>query len=515
MPIDPSIPLQAGQPSGPFGPDLKQIFSLQKMAQEMQARQLVMQQEQQGQNALRQVFGNPQSIDPATGLPRPQALGPVIQAYPELGMNLLRDIGKTRETDLRTQLLGQKVQDEHRNWAIDQIAVPAVAKYREVLQQSGNQQLAQTEAQKVYSEALANVKADGRLGSAASQLLPTFDYSNATANILGRKGLEKAAEMDLKAQEPPTPYQKGRLEIEQQRADQEALRDIARQQADRKKGGLASAKEITVFDDKGDAVESIAAVDDPDPTNPSKLKHFGTDSPVVVPPGGHIGVGKSTVAILGSRESQMLQRQLGSGVQASKAIKDIVALPQSATRGTFGGRQQGHSLLDAAKETVANTFTTQTVQAYNAITPGLTRSLALIDSQGLSPGQNFTDSFKAEMLAEGDTGITKLLKLARQREIVDGGMETLLTNPRLGKEQKDKAQAIMDSMKEAIPWTPIDVIQLMNAPPGTSLRDLGVGKVEVKPVQAETDPEKAKKQWADAPSGTVFVDQYGNRYPKP
>lgn len=540
--VDPSIALQAGRNLPQFGPDLQQVITLQRLAQDMQARQFALQQEQQGQNALRQVFGNQQNIDPSSGLPRPQALAPVMQANPELGMNLLRDIGKTRETDLRMQLVGQKVQDEHRNWAIDQIAVPAVAKYRDVLQQTGNQEHAQTEAQKVYSEGLGTVKADGRLGASASQLSPTFDFARANANIMGRKGLEKAAEMDLKAQEPPTPYQRQEIDVRRGELTERQRHDIAGEHGAKKgKEGLAAAKEITVFDDKGNALENIAAVDDPDPNNPSKLKHFGTDKPVVIPEGGHVGVGKSTVAILGSRESQLLQRQLGSGVQASKAIKDIVALPSTVSRGVFGGRRQGEGLMDAAKETLTTALTTQDVQAYNAITPGVTRSLALIDSQGLSPGANFTESFNAEMLKEGDTQFTKLLKLSRQREIVDAGMETLLTNPRLGQSQKDKAQEVKDSMAAAVPWTPIDVINLMRAPKGATLRDVAAQKglapegavlpptagsaegaaAPIPPatspppplptggVRASQDPAAARKQWREAPSGTIFYDETG------
>lgn len=63
-------------------------------AQQVQA----VRRQQQGQMALRQIFSNPDSIDPTTGLPKPEAVRTVMQVDPELGMKLQ---DQTLETQAR------------------------------------------------------------------------------------------------------------------------------------------------------------------------------------------------------------------------------------------------------------------------------------------------------------------------------------------------------------------------------------------------------------------------------
>lgn len=269
---------------------------------------------------------------------------------------------------------------------------------------------------------------------------------------------------------------------------------------------LSPSKEIAVIDKDGHAVKRIAARESM--TEAGKWVDSSTGAPVEIPPGGKIDVGPAAnAAMIGSRESALLQRQLGAGIQASKAIATVVKLGTDASTGVMGGRGQEPGILNATKETLANHLTSQVVQFYNALMPGLSRSLAFIDSQGLQPGVKFTDSFNAEQLREGDLPLTKLMKLARQREIVEAGMETLLTNPRIAPEQREKAGEVMRSMEKSVPWTPSDVVALSQSNNRrATLRDFGVKAT------GRTDEAAAPASPAGGPPSGGEVIQNGWRY---
>lgn len=171
-------------------------------------------------------------------------------------------------------------------------------------------------------------------------------------------------------------------------------------------------------------------------------------------------VGSLKVGLLGANESAQLNRVLMGGNQVAKALGNIVNIPITSSSGIFGGRGQGPSLFEAGKESLTNTMTTQEVQSYNTLTAGIRRSLAAIESAGLSPTNSLMHMMDAVTLKQGDTNFTKILKLAETRQIVEAGYEVVLSNPRVSESQKKQAQKALDDIREHVPFTPLQVLQL-------------------------------------------------------
>lgn len=81
MPSDPGIILAAGNIQGPQPQDVMSAFGFAQQIRQMQRQE-------QGQNALRQIFTNPNSIDPKTNLPTPEAIRGIMQVDPDMGIKM-------------------------------------------------------------------------------------------------------------------------------------------------------------------------------------------------------------------------------------------------------------------------------------------------------------------------------------------------------------------------------------------------------------------------------------------
>lgn len=173
--------------------------------------------------------------------------------------------------------------------------------------------------------------------------------------------------------------------------------------------------------------------------------------------------GKADINLAGGRESVFINRVVQAGNQAAADLENIAKLPISTSRGIFGGRGQGKSLFEAAKETLATSMTTQDVQSYNVLATGFQRTLAAIEASGLAPSGQLTHQMDAVIFKEGDTNFTKLQKMAQIRQIVEKGMESTLSNPRVPKETKDHVKQIMDKIERAVPFTQLDLLGLQES----------------------------------------------------
>jgi len=185
--------------------------------------------------------------------------------------------------------------------------------------------------------------------------------------------------------------------------------------------------------------------------------------------------GKIGISLTGSRESTFINRVVNSGSQAAADLANVVALPMSASRGIFGGRGQGKGLLDAAQESLTNKMTTQEVQSYNVVATGFQRALAAIEGMGLAPTNALMHQMEGIIFKEGDTNMTKLLKLAQTRQIVDKGLEVIVTNPRVDEETKKLVKKTLDNLNSSVPFTPSDVLKLEGLQatnPKATLRDV-------------------------------------------
>lgn len=198
---------------------------------------------------------------------------------------------------------------------------------------------------------------------------------------------------------------------------------------------------------------------------------------------------------MGNREAVQVSRVLGGANQAMNDLKNVVQMPLTASSGFFGGRKQGPGLFDAGREVLANKMTSQEAQSYNVLSAGFQRSLAAIEAMGLMPNGTLTHQMDAVVFKEGDSQLTKLQKFAQTRQIVDAGLETIMSNPRMPEAQKEEARRIRTELNNAVPFTQTDLIKLQNAQlenPNATLKD----------VQAANPSLAAKPAAASVPTAT-------------
>lgn len=171
--------------------------------------------------------------------------------------------------------------------------------------------------------------------------------------------------------------------------------------------------------------------------------------------------GPADKARLGAREGVMFQRVLSSANAGLNDLKNISELPVGASSGIMGiGSSPGHSVMASARDALRNKLSSQEVQDYNTMIAGLSRNLSTIETAGLAPNGSITASMDSIMLRDGDSGVTKLRKLAQGRQIIERGLETNLANPKLPQTQKDIVQKILTGVQGAIPFTQHDITEL-------------------------------------------------------
>jgi hypothetical protein len=200
----------------------------------------------------------------------------------------------------------------------------------------------------------------------------------------------------------------------------------------------------------------------PDGTPGKQIYMLDSSSGKVVPYGAPTAGGKG--AGLDSRSGALFQRVLSSANEATAAIDNITNLPFGASSGILGvGASPGVSWLAATKGVLTNKLAPQEVQSYMTMLPGLAKNLAMVESGGLQTAQGLNDVFGKLELREGDTGYTKLHKLAEYRQVVEKGIEPYLHNPKIPPEQKEEIQTMIDGLRNAVPFSHNDVTGLERA----------------------------------------------------
>lgn len=273
-------------------PDLKQIITMQALAQRMQ----LVQSELQGQNALRALYSNPQNLHPVTGEPTPQAMNQLMQVAPQTGLDFQGTILQNRERQQRAALVGTKVRDDNRTWALQTVAEPSVARYREMLSATGSKDAAQAEAQKVFSDNREKAMADGRLSPDERQMLPTtFNLSQSEANLLGLKGV-----------------------LEEQRKNQAAARqDRGEARQERAEGRQEDVATSTIEHQRAMEEQGRYQVkEDPNTGRPYMINTKTGDTKPVAPPGGQPDTGDPTTELRGEEFLKTLDPARAAQVKA-------------------------------------------------------------------------------------------------------------------------------------------------------------------------------------------------------
>jgi hypothetical protein len=257
----------------------------------------------------------------------------------------------------------------------------------------------------------------------------------------------------------------------------------------------------------------------PDPADPTsqvqgvyKLPTKGDEQPTFTP-GINLTGKPAAGGAMGSREGVQFQRVVNAGNSATTALKNIAELPSTTSSGWFGPRQPGHSLMGAAKESLANTLTSQDVQSYNTMVTGVARNLSTLETSGLAPSGSFTDSMNSTILKEGDTEITKLRKMAEIRQIIETNLEPSLHNPRLPKEMQEYVRTILNNVRDTVPFSHHDITQLNSSKSGQTLQDVvtarGLNGKSSSPSAAPTAPAAPAPRIAPSlppgvPAGSMY-----------
>lgn len=452
MAVDASIPLSTN-PAAMAGPDLGKTLSLAELAQNLS----IQKQKLQSQNALKQILSNPQSYDPRTGAFTPQAIQATMAVDPAVGMQV-------REDDLEAKVKNAQI----RHYATEEgktkfdfmsgVAGIGVDAYDAAVKSGKSEQEARSAAVQARNEA---VKKNGGVISdedAAGIMATPFDPLQ--AKVFAKSNPEYSARQDKEKDQSL----REREEITSEKTEKE------RERSNKADEGLR-AQEIQVQRDKASGPQSYSAPVEIQYTDKAGKPQVALA--VYDPKGGY----RSAVGLQpiegtefkqlkggdqgpGARSEVFIKRTLSAANEGVKALQNVMELPiESTSRGFFGGRSQGTGLMEAAKETLTNKATSQEVQDYQTMVTGLTRNLAQIESAGLAPAGSLTHNMEGAILKEGDTNLTKLRKMAEARQIIEQGIEPNLHDPKIGADQKQEVQNLIESVKQAVPFTQHDLTQ--------------------------------------------------------
>ena len=206
---------------------------------------------------------------------------------------------------------------------------------------------------------------------------------------------------------------------------------------------------------------------------------------------------------LGNRAEVYFKRVTGAANQVAQAAQNIMELPADSDSGWFAHGGTPHGLLAAAKSSLQNAMTTQQVQSYNTMVPGIGRNLAAIETSGLAPGGTLSGSMENLTLKAGDSEITKMRKMAELRQIVEKGMEPNLVDPKIPDVQKAQVRDIITQIQTAIPFTHHDITVLeVSKNPNQTIADV-VRSRGLGPAGGAGGAPSAATAPAAAPSGRL------------
>lgn len=213
----------------------------------------------------------------------------------------------------------------------------------------------------------------------------------------------------------------------------------------------------------------------------------------------------------GGRAAAQVGRMMGAAKDVSTGLQNVSELPITASTGMMGllgGKQEAHGLMDATKTVLANQMTPQDVQSTKAMYVGIAKAIGTLDAGGLQTSDTFLKQIGGLLPAEGDTHMTKLLKLAELRQQADNALESQLNGPLLSSQQKVYAKKLRDDLKKSIPFTPLDVLHLdksnnPNAKISDYVKGVGLGGGNSPPADAIREL-KMRGPKADAQFDAIF-----------
>jgi len=160
QPYDPTTP----------PPDIANVF-----AQAYKIRG--MKQQEQSQNALKQLFSDPNNLDPETKEPTKNALATYAKTDPMGAMAITDQMGKVAHDRALASEEVAAANLKYDDLAQAAVRSPALKVYEDTLKATGSKDTAQAAAQRVYSEGIDEIKKGGGLPKEMTEAMsPDFDY---------------------------------------------------------------------------------------------------------------------------------------------------------------------------------------------------------------------------------------------------------------------------------------------------------------------------------------------------
>ena len=152
-----------------------------------------MKQEQAGTNALRQLWSDPNNLDPTTKEPTVNALANLAKVAPDKAMALSEQIARVDHDRALTSEEKAKADQGYDTLVDAGIRQPSLKAYNDTLKTTGSVQAAQAAAQRVFTDNSKELIASGEIPKEITDsFAPDFDFQRVSA----RSTLSKARNTD-------------------------------------------------------------------------------------------------------------------------------------------------------------------------------------------------------------------------------------------------------------------------------------------------------------------------------
>lgn len=164
------------------------------------------------------------------------------------------------------------------------------------------------------------------------------------------------------------------------------------------------------------------------------------------------------------RVQQMVGRLTLAGNEVATSAENLMKMGINTDSGWLGLASPQHGgVLTSMKNALVNQVSQQDTKSYGIMVSGVKRNLAAIEAAGNMPPGSLTAQMDQVELKPGDTQLNKLQRMAEIRQISQAGLESVLTQPGLSKQQIEQIQGINSRLAKAIPFTQADILNLQQS----------------------------------------------------
>jgi hypothetical protein len=439
MPFDPSVISTIGPSAMPdiAGTQTK-AFQLKDLMQEGQLHALQLkdyQTEQADRAKVKDILNKAGPIDSQTKAN--EIVGRVRkEVNPEMAMKLHQQFSQERKDDLEEQLARLQVQREQAQVQSTQInsVLSLVTPLATQLQQGG------------YEEGKVNPAQDAMVREKIPQMAQQLkqqhpELSTAIDQILSNtQQWNKDSFMNMWKQST--------------QAKEQLERQIKELEAKKLKHEIAmGGKQVVTTESESTNFDTREITKTPHISIVDKATGKVTDTGAEAAPKGGAAAG-------GGRDAVYTSRIISAGEEALGDAKNVMEMPLGSNVGWLASKKgEGGGIMASVRGGLANKLTSQDAQNYGVISAGLQRNLAAIETAGLATPGSLTHQMDAVIIQPGDSNETAMRKLAQTRQIVENGLKNVLNKPTVNPEQKKEVKAIIDGLKEAIPFTQHDITE--------------------------------------------------------